>query len=134
LRYARHLRSRVAAHALSPPDRYAARLLSAYVHPVPAAIAAACLATGRGPGWLTTLAPSEIRANQLGDYRVPARIQHLVNVLSLDRGIGLEDQLTDPERMRRTLDTVMRGTGLRLARNVSCSGRASEWAEVDRIR
>jgi hypothetical protein len=73
----RHLRSRVAAHALSPPDRYAARLLSAYVQPVPAAIAAACLATGRGPGWLTTLAPSEIRANQLGDYRVPARIQHL---------------------------------------------------------
>jgi hypothetical protein len=65
---------------------------------------------------------------------VPARLQHLVNLLTLDRDTAIEAQLTDPERMRRTLNTVMRHTGLHLARNVSYWGGTSEWAEVARIR
>lgn len=131
---AQQLRRHIAGYQLSAPDRHAARLLSAYMQPIPAGIAAACLATGQGPGWLTTLTASEIRADQLGTYRVPARLQHLVNMLTLDGVTGLADHLANPERMRRTLDTVMRRTGLRLARSASRSGTAPEWAKVIHLR
>lgn len=130
---AQPLRRHTAEHQLSAPDRHAARLLSAYVQPIPAAIAAACLATGQGPGWLTTLKTSEIHADQLGTYRVPTRLQHLANMLSLDGVAGLSDHLADPERMRQTLDTVVRRTGLRLARSASWSRTPPEMAQVIRL-
>jgi hypothetical protein len=49
------LRGLITAHNLSRPDRHAARLLSGYVQPIPAATAAACLASGRGPTIYTVI-------------------------------------------------------------------------------
>jgi hypothetical protein len=111
------LRALVTAHNLSRPDRHAARLLSGYVQPIPAATAAACLASGRGPDWLATLAPEQIGAGQLGDYRVPTHRRPPVSLLALERDLWLDHGATDPRRLRRTLDGVTRQTGLRFARD-----------------
>jgi transcriptional regulator with XRE-family HTH domain len=89
----------------------AGRLLSGYVQPIPAASAAACLASGRGPGWLSTLAPEQIGGRQVGEYRVPAHLQGLVSLLTIEHNVWLDHDAMDPRRLRRTLDEVTRQTG-----------------------
>jgi hypothetical protein len=124
------LRALVTTHNLSRPDLHAARLLSGYVQPIPAATAAACLASGRGPDWLATLAPEQIGAGQIGDYRVPRHLQPPVSLLALEHDLWLDHGATDPRRLRRTLDVVTRQTGLRFARDSSPWHRMHHRVEV----
>jgi hypothetical protein len=127
------LRAIVTARTLSRPDRHAARLLSGYVQPIPAATAAACLASGRGPDWLTTLAPKQLGARQLGDYRVPTHLQPPVSLLAFEHDLWFDRGATDPRRLRRTLDVVARQTGLRFARDSSPWHRMHHRVEVSYI-
>jgi len=65
------LRARVASSDLSPPSVSAARLLRSYVEPGPAAAVAACLATGRGPGWLAQLTHEQLQEGRIANYASP---------------------------------------------------------------
>jgi hypothetical protein len=75
------LRKRLASSDLSAPSATAARLLRSYVEPGPAAAVAACLATGRGPGWLAQLTHERLHEGRIGNYRVPATLRSTLRVL-----------------------------------------------------
>jgi hypothetical protein len=130
------LRARIASSDLSPPSTNAARLLHSYVEPAPAAAVAACLATGRGPGWLARLTHEHLHEGRIGNYRVPAALRSTLRVLLQDaRRSGLVFTSTDADgiALQPTLDAAMRHTGLRLNRSRETLISQPTWATVTRV-
>jgi|GEM_PF-1713651 len=130
------LRARLASRDLSPPSANAARLLSSYVEPGPAAAVAACLATGRGPGWLARLTHEHLHEGRIANYRVPAAMRSTLRVLLQDdrrSGPVFASTNTDGIALQRTLDAAIRHTGLRLNRSRETLVSQPTWATVTRV-
>lgn len=134
---AHRLRARLASSDLSPPSVSAARLLRSYVEPGPAALVAACLATGRGPGWLAQLTHKHLHEGRIGNYRVPATLRSTLRVLLQDdRRSGPVFTSTDADgiALQRTLDAAIRHTRLHLNRSRETIIRQPASATVTRVR
>jgi hypothetical protein len=130
------LRTRLASRDLSPPSANAARLLCSYVEPGPAAAVAACLATGRGPGWLAQLRHEQLHEGRIGNYRIPATLRSTLRVLLQDaRRNGPVFNSTDADgiTLQRILDAAIRHTGLRLNRSRETLICQPTWATVTRV-
>jgi len=130
------LRARLAGRDLSAPSVDAARLLRSYVEPGPAAAIAACLATGRGPGWLARLTHEHLHEGRIGNYRVPAVLRSTLRVLLQDarrHGPVFTATGADGIALQRTLDAAMRHTGLRLNRSRETLISQPTWATVTRV-
>jgi hypothetical protein len=129
------LRARLARSDLSAPSANAARLLRSYVEPRPVAAVAACLATGRGPGWLAQLTHEDLHEGRIGNYRVPAVLRGTLRVLLQDdrrRGQVFSSK-ADGIAIQRTLDAAIRHTGLRLNRSRQTLISSPTWATVTRV-
>ena len=130
------LRARLASRDLSPPSASAARLLRSYVEPGPAAAVAACLATGRGPGWLARLTHEQLHEGRIATYRVPAAMRSTLRVLLQDdrrSGPVFASSNVDGIAIQRTLDAAIRHTGLRLNRSRATLISQPAWATVTRV-
>jgi hypothetical protein len=130
------LRARLASIDLSPPSAGAARLLRSYVEPGPVAAVAACLATGRGPGWLVRLTHEQLQEGRIGNYRVPAPLRVALRVLLQDArrsGPVFISRDGDGLAIQRTLDAAMRHTRLRLNRSREPLISRPTWATVARV-
>jgi hypothetical protein len=130
------LRARIASRDLSPPSASAARLLRSYVEPGPAAAVAACLATGRGPGWLARLTHDQLQEGCIGNYRVPAPLRSTLRVLLQDARRGgpvFTSHDADGIALQRTLDAAIRHTGLRLNRSRETLISQPTWATIARV-
>ena len=130
------LRARLASSDLSPPSVSAARLLRSYVEPGPAAAVAACLATGRGPGWLAQLTHEQLQEGRIANYRVPATLRSTLRVLLHDirrRGPVFTSTNADSIALQRTLDAAIRHTGLGLNRSRETVISQPTWATVTRV-
>lgn len=133
---ARQLRARLARSDLSPPTTNTARLLRSYVEPGPAAAIAACLATGRGPGWLAQLTHEHLHEGRIANYRIPAVMRSTLRVLLEDprrSGPVFTSTNADAIALQRTLDAAIRHTGLRLNRNRETLISQPTWATVTRV-
>jgi hypothetical protein len=125
------LRLAISEHDLTRPDNSATRLLSAYTVPELAGAAAACLASGRGPGWLTQLGDHEIHDYRIGEYRVPIRLHALTRALRHTRHTGhAASSATDPVRLLHTLDAITIRTGIRFSRELTASETSRQWTSV----
>ena len=130
------LRARLASRDLSPPSANAARLLRSYVEPGPAAVVAASLATGRGPGWLARLTHEHLDEGRIANYRVPAAMRSTLRVLLRDArrsGPVFASSSADGIALQRTLDAAIRHTGLRLNRSREPLISQPTWATVTRV-
>ena len=130
------LRARLASSDLSPPSANAARLLRSYVEPAPAAAVAACLATGRGPGWLARLTHAQLQEGRIANYRVPAQLRSTLRVLLQDdrrSGPLFTSSNADGIAIQRTLDAAIRYTRLRLNRNREPLIGQPLWTTVTRV-
>jgi hypothetical protein len=133
---ASQLRARLASRDLSPPSAKAARLLRSYVEPGPAAAIAACLATGRGPGWLAQLTHEQLQEGRIATHRVPATLRSTLRVLLQDdrrHGLVFTSTNDDGIALQRTLDAATRHTGLRLNRSRETLISQPTWATVTRV-
>ena len=124
----RELRGIIAEHHLTRPDQRAARLLSRYAQPSIAAPAAACLASGRGPGWLLHLDDRDIDTDRLAEYRIPASLQHLTRALVDPELRGLRGE--EPIGLLNTLDAVTAQTGIRFNRDLKPLDTSAPWTSV----
>ena len=126
----RELRGIIAEHRLTRPDQRAARLLSRYAQPSDVAPAAACLASGRGPGWLLHLDDRDIHADRIGEYRIPTALQHLTRALTRVfpalRGLSGDE----PHGLLDTLDAVTAHTGIRFNRDLKPLDTSRPWTSV----
>lgn len=130
------LRARLASSDLSPPSASAARLLRSYVDPAPAAAVAACLATGRGPGWLARLTHEHLQEGRIANYRVPAPLRSTLRVLLHDArrsGPIFTSSNADGIALQRTLDAAIRHTRLHLNRSREPLIGQPTWATVTRV-
>ena len=128
------VRERLSMREFSSPDEHAARLLTAYLQPLPAATAAACLTSGLGPGWLASLAPTEITAERVGDYRVPKSLWPLTRALSSAVLTDHRQPLLEPRRIRAAHDAIADQTGLRFNRTITKRSMESRWMEGISLR
>jgi hypothetical protein len=130
------LRARLASRDLSPPSANAARLLRSYVEPGPAAAVAACLATGRGPGWLAQITHAQLQEGRIANHRVPATLRSTLRVLLQDTrrsGPVFTSTNADGIAIQRILDAAIRHTGLRLNRSREPLISQPTWATVTRV-
>jgi hypothetical protein len=130
------LRARLASRNLSPPGVSAARLLRSYVEPGPAAAVAACLTTGRGPGWLARLTHEHLDEGRIANYRVPAAMRSTLRVLLQDdrrSGPVFASSNADGIAIQRTLDAAIRHTGLRLNRSRATLISQPTWTTVTHV-
>lgn len=130
------LRARLVSRDLSPPSASAARLLRSYVEPAPAAAIAACLATGRGPGWLARLTHEQLQEGRIANYRVPATLRSTLRVLLQDdrrHGPVFTSSSADAIALQRILDAAIRHTRLRLNRSREPLISQPTWATVTRV-
>lgn len=127
----RELRGRIAEEQLlTRPDQRAAGLLGRYAEPWIAAPSAACLASGRGPGWYLSLDERDIDADRIGDYRVPNVLKPLTRALTAVNQLQHAGWSEEPGSLLHTLDAVSAHTGVRFNRDLQPRDRSSPWTTV----